>query len=406
VLFIDLDHFKNINDMHGHALGDQILCAVAERLRTAVGDSGLVGRIGGDEFLMCVGGIGDEQAARDRARALLASLSEPLTVDGNETFPGASIGISLYPAHGTDASTLIASADQAMYHAKQSGRNGFHVFDNALMGMISRRLLIESQLRRVLERQELHLHYQPRINRRDGSVVSVEALLRWTHPELGSIPPDEFIRIAEDNGLIMPIGLWALREACRQLVSWQQNGHDGFRVAVNLSTKQLRDRGLADDILTIIEETGVQASQLELELTESALDTNLPATAAFMHALAGRGVRFAIDDFGVGYSCLGYLKDLPVHTLKIDRSFVRGAESSQAQSRLVAGIISLAQGLNVTVVAEGVENDAQMELVCRHGCDEVQGYLVSRALPPEGFEAYLRQSRRQPPRARIVSSAS
>jgi diguanylate cyclase (GGDEF)-like protein len=405
VLFVDLDHFKNINDMHGHALGDQMLCEVARRLRESIGERDLVGRLGGDEFLVYINDVDSAEQAHAIAARILQMLSQPLTIEGNEAFPAASIGISLFPAHGTEAGALISSADQAMYHAKQSGRNSYHLFDTELMNMISRRLITEAQLRRVLEREELHLHYQPRVSRSDAGVVSVEALLRWTHPELGNVPPDVFIPIAEEDGLILPIGLWALRQACRQHVAWQQAGLSGFRIAVNLSTKQLRSRTLADDILAVIHETGIAPSHLELELTESALDTNLAATAAFMHRLAALGVRFAIDDFGVGFSCLAYLKDLPVNTLKIDRSFVKGAEHSPAQSRLIAGIISLAQGLGVTVVAEGVENQPQMDLVCRHGCDELQGYLISRPLPPAEFEDFLRLPRLPTVRQRHVSQA-
>lgn len=405
VLFVDLDHFKNINDMHGHALGDQMLCEVARRLRESIGEQDVVGRLGGDEFLVCINDVDSAEQAHAIATRILQMLSQPLTIEGNEAFPAASIGISLFPAHGNEASALISSADQAMYHAKQSGRNSYHLFDTELMNMISRRLITEAQLRRVLEREELHLHYQPRVSRSDAGVVSVEALLRWTHPELGNVPPDVFIPIAEEDGLILPIGLWALRQACRQHVAWQQAGLSGFRIAVNLSTKQLRSRTLADDILAVIHETGIAPSHLELELTESALDTNLAATAAFMHRLAALGVRFAIDDFGVGFSCLAYLKDLPVNTLKIDRSFVKDAEHSPAQSRLIAGIISLAQGLGVTVVAEGVENQPQMDLVCRHGCDELQGYLISRPLPPAEFEDFLRLPRLPTVRQRHVSQA-
>jgi diguanylate cyclase (GGDEF)-like protein len=402
VFYIDLDRFKNINDMHGHPLGDQLLCIVAELLRNCVGSENLAARIGGDEFLLYVGPFGQIEEVLALAERLLRALSMPIRIDDNETFTAASIGISLFPEHGDDAGKLIAYADQAMYRVKQSGRNGYRLVDPELMNEEAVRLSIEAQLRRVLERNELHLLYQPRMDRRSGEIVAVEALLRWTHPERGNISPDVFIPMAEENGLIVPIGLWVLREACRQHVKWQDEGMGSFRVAVNLSAKQLRSSTLADDILAIIKETGIEPCSLELELTESALDTNHTATAAFMNSMAERGIRFAIDDFGVGYSSLSYLKDLPVHTLKIDRSFLRGAEINPAQSRLVAGITSLAHGLGLAVVAEGVENAEQMNLVSVHGCDELQGYLISRPLPAGEIAPFIVRVSERPAHLRIA----
>ncbi|MGQ0659033.1 MAG: putative bifunctional diguanylate cyclase/phosphodiesterase [Chromatiales bacterium] len=386
VLYVDLDLFKRINDSLGHSAGDLVLRGVAERLQECVRQSDTVARVGGDEYLLYLNDVNTTEDIITVANKIQHALSLPLTVGSQETFAAASIGISCYPDDGRDADTLVKHADSAMYRAKENGRNSFQFFDAALRERSTERLLIENALRKALERGELHVQYQPRVSLDNNARVGVEALLRWRHPELGEVRPDVFIPIAEDTGLIVPLGIWALREACRQHVAWRDAGFAPIGMAVNLSARQFREKNLGADILAVVAETGMDACRLELELTESAFVQNIDTAAALMRRLSAEGVRFSIDDFGMGYSSLSYLKRLPIHTIKIDRSFVRDLGNDPAEAKLVAGIISLARGLRLNVVAEGIESHRQLEIVRSHGCNEIQGYYICRPLPAKVLE--------------------
>jgi predicted signal transduction protein with EAL and GGDEF domain len=397
LLFLDIDRFKMVNDSLGHSSGDVLLTEVADRLRSAVrgGDSigrltqgaaarprdvGGISRLGGDEFTVVVADLEHPQDAARVARRILHALSRPFQVGGQEIFIGCSIGIAVWPDDGANSELLLRSADVAMYHAKGRG-GGAYAFFNASMNVTStRRLALESQLRRGLEREEFHLVYQPIRDTQTGRVSAVEALVRWTDASGQPVSPAEFIPIAEEAGLIVDLGDWVLGTACRQARAWQDQGFAPIRMSVNISVHQLRRSGIVDSIDQILFESRLEAGRLELEITESSmLDAN-PNIAAAISRLREMGVGFALDDFGTGYSSLSSLQRFPIERLKIDRSFVSGVGDKASDEALVSAIVALANRLSIEVVAEGVETQEQARFLTRLGCRELQGYLFSRPL--------------------------
>jgi diguanylate cyclase (GGDEF)-like protein/PAS domain S-box-containing protein len=390
VLFLDLDQFKLVNDTLGHAVGDRLLRAVAERLRQSVRKSDTVARVGGDEFNLLLPDVGRGSQAAKMAEKILATVARPAEVDGHRLYLTTSIGISLFPADGDDAEALLTSADIAMYRAKEQGRNGYQLCTPAMNARSLERLTLENDLRQGIERHEFRLFYQPQIDLATGRIVGIEALLRWDHPSRGLVSPDAFIAVAEEARLIVPIGEWALRRACEQAVAWHATGQPDLRLAVNLSALQFQQRGLPAGIRRILDETGLDARLLEIEITESAAMQNAALTVEVLAALRGMGVRIVIDDFGTGHAALAYLKQFPVDALKVDRGFVADIDASQEGRAIITAIISLAHGLGIRVIAEGVETEEQLRFLAASGCDEYQGFLVSPPLPPEQLPRLFR----------------
>ncbi len=379
-LFIDLDDFKTINDSLDHLIGDRLLQALADRLRRAVRMQDTVGRLGGDEFLMILPGE-DGSAAGKVAGKLLQAVSEPFQIDGHVLNVTASIGISLYPQDGDDFDTLLKHADAALFQAKAQRRNLYHFYTPAMNEAAQERLSLESALRHALRHHEFELHYQPQVQLDTGRIVGVEALIRWQHPELGLVPPDRFIPLAEENGLIAPLGNWMLLEACRQAKAWQDQGLPPIQVAVNISTGQFALTDMAQRIREALAATGLAPNWLEIEITESLLADNLEATQATLREIHALGVHIAVDDFGTGYSSLSYLKRFPLRKLKIDQSFVRDILTDHDDRAISSAIINLGQSLGLVVVAEGVETSGQLEVLRQLGCHKVQGFLLGAPVP-------------------------
>ena len=390
VLFLDLDHFKTINDSLGHHIGDRLLQQVAARLTASVRAIDTVSRQGGDEFVVVLVQLKNPSDAAQLARKILLAISQPYDIDGLELHVTPSIGIAVYPEDGEDTESLIKNADAAMYHAKENGRNNYQYFTENLNTRAFERLTLENSLRRALEHGELLLHYQPLVELPSGAIVGAEALIRWQHPDFGLVPPDRFIPVAEDTGLIVPIGEWVIQEACRQNKAWQDAGLPAIPVAVNLSAMQFRQKNLAEVIGQILVETGLDANYLELELTESAIMSAAESTTKIMHSFKSMGLRLSVDDFGTGYSSLGYLKHFPIDKLKIDRTFVRDVSTDPDDAAIASAVIALAHSLRLKVIAEGVENQEQLEFLLREGCDGAQGYYYSKPLPAAKMEESLR----------------
>ena len=399
IMFIDLDHFKRVNDTLGHRAGDELLRTVSERLSSSIrsadslgrGSSeagvggGIIARLGGDEFIVMLGDVGGVAAASTVARRLVATLNQPVTIMGNELFVSGSVGVAMYPTDGTDIDTLLMNADTAMYRAKEAGRGGMQFYDASMNASALERLVMESMLRRALERSEFVLHYQPRVDFAHGRIVGAEALIRWQHPERGLVPPIEFITLAEDANLVIPIGEWAIGAACRQMEAWRAAGTGPASVAVNLSANHLRERSLPDLVQRRLEEFGLPPSCLEIEVTESVLMSDPELCVENARRLAAIGVGLSIDDFGTGYSSLSYLKKLPITSLKIDQSFVRDLATDPDDAAIITAIIAMAHSLKLRVIAEGVETEAQRAFLQAHGCDEYQGFLVSTAVEAAPF---------------------
>ncbi|MDP2000103.1 MAG: EAL domain-containing protein [Rhodoferax sp.] len=392
LMFLDLDHFKNINDSLGHRVGDQVLVGLATRLKSAVREQDTVARLGGDEFIVLLPDTDAEGAARV-AKKLLQTTLRPFQIEQNELTVTPSIGIALYPQDGTDLDTLSRSADAAMYHAKEEGRNNYRFFTCEIQAQSDRTLVLDNALRRALERDQLQLHFQPQISLRTGQIVGAEALLRWNHPQLGSVSPAEFIPVAESNGLILPIGEWVLRTALKQLGEWIARGMAPITLAVNLSALQFRHANLPQLVSSILLDAALAPGVLELELTEGVAMTHPLSAIATMDDLHRRGVRMSIDDFGTGYSSLSYLKRFQVYKLKIDQSFVRDITDDPDDKAIVGAIISMASSLGLKTIAEGVETAGQLAFLRARGCDEVQGYFFSRPLPADAFEKFTLQHR-------------
>ncbi len=398
VLFVDLDLFRAINDSMGHRAGDTLLLQATERIRVCLRQGDIVGRIGGDEFVVVLAEAHTEQIAAQVASRLLGEMGRPIALEGREMVVTCSIGVAMYPASGADAETLLRNSDAAMYQAKLDGRDAYRFFSGEINARIDRRMQIESQLRQAIHRGELALHYQPQLSLRSGQITGAEALLRWHSPTLGLVAPAEFIPVAEESGLILAIGRWVLQQACAQSRAWTAAGLPPLRVAVNVSTRQFADVDLCDQVARVLAESGLQAGLLEIEITESALIRDAAGAIRVVAELRKLGVRVSLDDFGTGYSSLAYLSRLPINTLKIDQSFVRDITTNPANAMIATATIALAHNMGLNVVGEGVETEGQANYLRSRGCDEVQGYFFSRPLPPEKFAALLheRSTRDQP----------
>jgi diguanylate cyclase (GGDEF)-like protein/PAS domain S-box-containing protein len=394
VLFLDLDRFKDINDTLGHSTGDRLLTHVAERLQVCLRTGDTVARSGGDEFIIVLADVAQPDDVTNVANRIVDSFARPFAIDGRELYASASIGISVFPHDGRDADSLIRSADTAMYQAKDSGRNNFQFFTADMHAKALARLSVEGDLRRAIEREQFVLHYQPVISLSSGRVVGAEALLRWNHPDRGLVLPADFVALAEETGLIVPIGDWVLRAACARARGWTERGHDPIRVMVNISARQFQERNLGDVIDGALAAAGLPAQQLELEITESVVMRNTEETIRSLKNLKAKGLRLSIDDFGTGYSSLGYLKLFPVDSLKIDRSFVRDISVDAFDEAIASAIVGLARSLHLRVIAEGVETPTQLAFLRRVGCDEMQGHLFSKAVTAPEFEALLFEGRR------------
>ena len=382
IFFIDLDRFKNINDTLGHAAGDLLLKEVALRFTSSLNPKASVARLGGDEFVVMVLGPSNTESLGHLARKLLASIAQPFKTHGQEFRVTASIGISLYPDDGQDEQMLMRNADIAMYQAKQDGKNGFAFYSAQMNQHSVERLAFESSFRHAVDQMQIQIHYQPKINSRTGLINGVEALLRWDHPDLGSVSPVKFIPVAEETGLIVPLGRWVLRSACEQQVAWVQQGMGSINMAVNLSPRQFTDEGLLENVRSILATTGMDAANLELEITESMLINEAGRAVALLEALRALGIKLAVDDFGTGYSSLSNLKRFPVDTIKVDRSFIRDLPDNSEDRAITEAIIAMGRSLSLNVVAEGVETEEQATFLREHGCDEFQGFYFSKAVTP------------------------
>ena len=389
VLFLDLDQFKRINDSLGHLAGDALLRLAAQRIGTCLRKSDTGARLGGDEFAILLTNLAEEGDAEHVAEKLLALLREPLPLKGHEHRISASIGIACFPNDATSAEELLKKADTAMYRAKSGGRDRFALWEATGNADVLERAALEHRLRSALDGGELVLHYQPVVDVTRGRVVGAEALIRWRHPEIGLVLPAEFMTLAEDTRLIIPIGEWVLRTACRQAARWQASGHPGFRISVNVSPQQFQPGEFVAMVRDVLRESELRPDSLELELTERGLLHEGQRTLAQFAMLKGLGVRMAIDDFGTGYSALAYLKQLPVDTLKIDQSFVRAVTTDPADATITSTIVQMAHALNLSTIGEGVEQIEQMQLLASYGCSRMQGHLFSEAVEADGLTRLL-----------------
>ena len=390
VMVVDLDRFKSINDSLGHIAGDDLLKEMATRLSQQLRKADTLARLGGDEFVLVLNEISGPRDAETVASKVLAGMAQPVTLSGLEVQISASIGISVFPEDGVDAETLLQHADAAMYHAKKNGRNAFQFFAPVMNAFARERLEIESGLRRALVQGEFELHYQPKVEVSSGRIDSAEALIRWRHPKRGLTAPSGFIPIAEETGLIVPIGEWVLFEACRQARAWQTSGMQPLRIAVNLSAQQFKQKSLVTTVREALAAAGLDPGYLELELTESAVMHDAESSIQVLRQLSDLGVRISVDDFGTGYSSLSYLRRLPLDKLKIDRSFIREVAASRDDAEIVRAIVSLAHSLHLKVIAEGVETAEQLTFLRGLGCDQYQGFHCSPPVPADEFEHFMR----------------
>jgi diguanylate cyclase (GGDEF)-like protein/PAS domain S-box-containing protein len=390
LLFLDLDGFKHINDSLGHPTGDKLLQSISERLIDCVRASDTVSRQGGDEFVVLLSEVEQSEDPAITARRMLEAVAQPHSIDHHDLHVTASIGVSVYPDDGLDAETLIKNADTAMYQAKENGRQGYQFFKPAMNARAVERQSIEEGLRRALERQEFELHYQPKVNLTTGAITGAEALIRWLHPTRGLVSPMDFIPVAEDCGLILPIGAWVLREACKQAQAWKDVGLPTMTMAVNVSAIEFRDKNFLAGLVATLAETGFDPRFLELELTESVLMKHATSTAIILRTLRERGIRVAVDDFGTGYSSLSYLQKFPIDAVKIDQSFVRQISTAGDDTTIVKAVIGMARGLKLRVIAEGVETAEEAAFLRAYRCEEAQGYFFSRPVPPKQFAILLK----------------
>ncbi|BBB89933.1 MAG TPA: EAL domain-containing protein [Methylomusa anaerophila] len=393
VLFIDLDSFKDINDTLGHNTGDGLLIAVAGRLALSLPEADTVARLGGDEFTIIFSHNAARQKVTELAQKILAAFLKPFSVSNNAFYITASIGISMCPHDGNNVDALLRAADTAMYAAKRRGKNNFQYYTEEMHEAISRRMILEKHLRTALQEEQLKMYYQPKVDPFSGQITGMEALIRWHDSELGEVSPAEFIPIAEETGLIIPLGAWVLRTVCRQNMKWQQEGVAFLRVAVNLSPRQFHQQQLVEQIIDILHETGLESKYLELEITEGALMDKTDETMNVLRQMKEIGIFISIDDFGTGYSSLEYLKQFPIDCLKIDKTFIDEINKQSMQSNIAQVIITLGNSLNLKVVAEGVETAEQLDFLKNHRCDEVQGYYFYHPLPIQDFEQLMRSKR-------------
>lgn len=397
LLFLDLDRFKIINDTLGHSVGDELLRMVAARLKRTLRETDTVARIGGDEFIILLSNVKDRTDVASLSDKIMKSLIASFVLQDHELFITTSLGVCMYPDDGQDTEDVMKKADIAMYHAKSLGRNNVQFYNDDMDQNASRRFVISNSLRRGLEHQEFRVYYQPKVDVVSGRIVAMEALARWEHPELGLLSPVEFIQLAEENGLIMQLGEWILRESCLQNVKWQKEGITGLRVAVNLSGYQLQHTALLATIRRVLKETGMSADLLELEITESVIMQNPDFIVSVLSVITELGIHISIDDFGTGYSSLAHLKRFSVNTLKIDKSFVRDVDFSSTDAAITTAIIAMGNSLNLNVIAEGVETQAQYDFLKDNNCDQVQGYLFCRPLPPGELVDLLKKNQLQKP---------
>jgi diguanylate cyclase (GGDEF)-like protein len=400
VLFLDLDGFKHINDSLGHPTGDKLLQSIAERLVDCVRASDTVSRQGGDEFVVLLSEVHLSEDTAITAKRILQAVAAPHSIGQHELHITASIGVSVYPDDGLDTDTLLKNADTAMYQAKENGRQGFQFFKPAMNARAVERQSIEEDLRRALERQEFELYYQPKVNLMTGAITGAEALIRWLHPTRGMVSPADFIPVAEDCGLILPIGAWVLREACKQAQAWIDAGLPAMTMAANVSAMEFRDKNFLAGLVAILAETGFNPRLLELELTESVLMKHAASTAIILRTLRESGVRVAVDDFGTGYSSLSYLQKFPIDAVKIDQSFIRQISTAGDDTTIVKAVIGMARGLKLRVIAEGVETAEEVAFLRAYRCEEAQGYFFSRPVPPQEFAMLLKNGM---PKSNVVN---
>ncbi|MFQ5779406.1 MAG: EAL domain-containing protein [Nitrospiria bacterium] len=404
LIYLDLDGFKHINDTVGHSAGDESLKTLSDilikqlrnsdivtRIKTGKNEVVPLARVGGDEFTILLTNFTNRGNIPNVARRILDAISGPITVKGREFYITGSIGIAIYPEDGADVDTLLKKTDMAMYEAKKKGGNGFHFYSELMTVQVLKRLSLENKLRKAVERDELMLHYQPQMAIQTGEIIGLEALVRWNHPELGHVPPNDFIPLAEQTGLILPIGEWVFRTACKQAKAWQDRGGTTLTIAVNVSALQLEQEDFVKTVAGVISETGVNPHSLKLEMTESILMKNVEEVITRQNQLKEIGVRVSIDDFGTGYSSLGYLKRFPIESLKIDKSFVNDIFNDSDNAAITRAIIALSHSLRLQVIAEGVETEEQLEFLRVNHCDAIQGYLVSRPLPSDEVSPFLNQ---------------
>jgi diguanylate cyclase (GGDEF)-like protein/PAS domain S-box-containing protein len=393
VMLLDLDHFKLVNDASGHGAGDQMLKQVAQRLSSCIRDTDTVARLGGDEFVIVLTDLPETGDVDLIAEKVLGSLARPFDIDGQDVFVTASVGISMYPRDGDHGEILLRYADMAMYRVKEHGRNSVRQFMPEMGVTAISRMNMEGSMRRGLERGEFKLHYQPKIELATQRIVGVEALVRWQHPQIGLIHPIEFIPLAEESGLILPLGEWVLAEACRQQVAWKDQGLDGLRVAINMSPRQFRQEDLAERVAAVFAQTGADPACVTLELTESMVMQDVNSTLVALRTLKNLGLTISLDDFGTGYSSLSYLRRFPIDELKIDKSFINDIHENADDAAIASAIIAMAISLGLGVVAEGVERKEQAELLMKMGCPQVQGYYFGRPMDAAAFASCLREQR-------------
>jgi diguanylate cyclase (GGDEF)-like protein/PAS domain S-box-containing protein len=391
ILFFDIDHFKRVNDTLGHEVGDQLLKVLSKKLQMCIRASDTLSRQGGDEFVVLLPELTDDAVPAEIAQKILFSIKDPISIANHELFITASIGIAVYPDDGDNVDVLTRHADAAMYHAKNSGRNNYQFFTKEMSARVAAQLTMENSLQKAIANNELMLFYQPKVSIKTGKIIGAEALIRWVHPQWGMMMPDRFIKIAEDSGLIRGIGHWVLREACTQNKKWQDSGLPEIPIAINVSVVELHHAHFTQEVTKVLLQTGLQPYHLELEVTESVAIQTEVTVINDLNKLKEMGVRLSVDDFGTGYSSLSYLKLLPVNTIKIDKSFIRDIQVDANDAAIVTAIIKMSQSLGLTVIAEGVETQAQLEFLQSHDCDEMQGYLFSRPLPADEFAALLAQ---------------
>ena len=391
VLFVDLDQFKNVNDSLGHDAGDSLLKDAAERLSNCMRASDTVARWGGDEFCLLLQNVNQIDNVNVVAEKIIDSFAESFYIESKKLFITASVGIILYPLDNNDIKSLLKNADTAMYHAKEKGRNNYQFYNHEMSARLEQRLELEHELRHALERDEFMLLYQPQVDIQQGRIVGIEALIRWQHPERGMVPPDQFIGIAEETGLIVPIGEWVLQQACNQMRLLRDSGLPAIHVSVNLSVRQLREASLVDKVGQALRLSGLEASMLDLEITESMLMSDMDRVKRTLRELSDLGVSISVDDFGTGHSSLAYLKQFPISTLKVDRSFIRDIPHNKDDVAITIAIINLAKGLGIRTVAEGVESRDQLDFLKQQKCNLMQGYYFSKPVPYEEIVALLQQ---------------